>query len=313
MDVMPGSDSSPDYLGTGLADALITRLSAIRSFVVRPTSSVLRYGAETDPIVAARELDVTYVLDGRVRRVGDRIRVTIQLLNVADQTSVWAGQFDEEFTDVLSLEDVISTNVARAIAPHLSDDEQFRLGKRGTNDPQAHEAYLRGRFFWSTFTEDGFAKAIVCYHQAIALDPNYAVAYAGVAEYYNWIGIYGVLPFSECSAAAYEAAATSVAIDAGLAEGHSALGQAILCRDFEWTRAERELLRPLKLIRTMRSARVVWLSVGDGGTVRRSVTRSSHRTRFGSAVDHLAFLCRVVFVSRSPVRRSRNSLQQDTG
>src|SRR6185436_17888776 len=132
MDVMPGSDSSPDYLGTGLADALITRLSAIRSFAVRPTSSVLRYGAEADPIVAARELDVSYVLDGRVRRVGDRIRVTIQLLNVADQTSVWAGQFDEEFTDVLTLEDVISTNVAQAIAPHLSDDEQFRLGKRGT-------------------------------------------------------------------------------------------------------------------------------------------------------------------------------------
>ena len=256
MDVMPGSDSSPDYLGTGLADALITRLSAIRSFAVRPTSSVLRYGADTDPIVAARELDVTYVLDGRVRRVGDRIRVTIQLLNVADQTSVWAGQFDEEFTDVLTLEDVISTNVAQAIAPHLSADEQVRLGKRGTNDPQAHEAYLRGRFFWSTFTEDGFAKAIVCYHQAIALDPNYAVAYAGVAEYYNWIGIYGVLPFSECSAAAYEAAATSVAIDASLAEGHSALGQAILCRDFEWTRAERELLRSIEIDPNYAAARV---------------------------------------------------------
>jgi eukaryotic-like serine/threonine-protein kinase len=247
MDVGPTSDSSPDYLGTGLADALITRLSAIRSFAVRPTSSVLRYGSETDPVVAARELGVTFVLDGRVRRVGDRIRVTIQLLNVRDQTSVWAGQFDERFTDVLTLEDAISTHVAQAIAPHLTDDQQFRLGKRGTNDPQAHEAYLRGRFFWSTFTEDGFAKAIVCYHQAIALDPNYAVAYAGVAEYYNWLGIYGVLPFAECSAAAYEAAATSVAIDASLAEAHTALGQAILSRDFEWTRAERQLLRAIEI------------------------------------------------------------------
>ena len=256
MDVVPGSDSSPDYLGTGLADALITRLSSIRSFAVRPTSSVLRYGADADPLVAARELGVTYVLDGRVRRVGDRIRVTIQLLNVRDQTSVWAGQFDERFTDVLTLEDAISSNVAQAIAPHLSADEQFRLGKRGTNDPQAHEAYLRGRFFWSTFTEDGFAKAIVCYHQAIALDPNYAVAYAGVAEYYNWLGIYGVLPFSECSAAAYEAAATSVAIDSSLAEAHSALGQAILCRDFEWTRAERQLLRAIEIDPNYSAARI---------------------------------------------------------
>src|SRR4029434_4195211 len=122
-------ESSPDYLGTGLADALITRLSAVRSFAVRPTSSVLRYGADADPIVAARELDVTYVLDGRVRRVGDRIRVTIQLLNVQDQTSVWAGQFDERFTDVLTLEDVLSSNVAQAIVPHLSADEQSRLVK----------------------------------------------------------------------------------------------------------------------------------------------------------------------------------------
>ena len=256
MDVVPGSDSSPDYLGTGLADALITRLSSIRSFAVRPTSSVLRYGSDADPLVAARELGVAYVLDGRVRRVGDRIRVTIQLLNVRDQTSVWAGQFDERFTDVLTLEDAISSNVAQQIAPHLTADEQFRLGKRGTNDPQAHEAYLRGRFFWSTFTEDGFAKAIVCYHQAIALDPNYAVAYAGVAEYYNWLGIYGVLPFSECSAAAYEAAATSVAIDASLAEAHSALGQAILCRDFEWTRAERQLLRAIEIDPNNAAARI---------------------------------------------------------
>ena len=247
VDVLPGMDSSPDYLGTGLADALITRLSAIRSFAVRPTSSVLRYGADADPLVAARELGVAYVLEGRVRRVGERIRVTLQLLNVSDQTSVWAGQFDEMFTDVLTLEDTISSSVAEAIAPHLSADERLRLGKRGTDDPQAHEAYLRGRFYWSTFTEDGFAKAIVCYHQAIALDQNYAVAYAGVAEYYNWLGIYGVLPFAECSAAAYEAAATAVAIDSSLAEGHSAFGQAILCRDFEWSRAERQLLKALEI------------------------------------------------------------------
>jgi len=247
VDVLPGADSSPDYLGTGLADALITRLSAIRSFAVRPTSSVLRYGADADPLVAARELGVAYVLEGRVRRVGERIRVTLQLLNVSDQTSVWAGQFDEMFTDVLTLEDTISSNVAEAIAPHLTADERLRLGKRGTDDPQAHEAYLRGRFYWSTFTEDGFARAIVCYHQAIALDQNYAVAYAGVAEYYNWLGIYGVLPFSECSAAAYEAAATAVTIDSSLAEGHSAFGQAILCRDFEWSRAERQLLRAIEI------------------------------------------------------------------
>jgi serine/threonine protein kinase len=136
----------PDYLGTGLADALITRLSAIRSFAVRPTSSVLRYGADADPLRAGRELGVEFVLDGRIRRSAERIRVTIQLLNVRDETTAWAGQFDEQFTDVLNLEDVISSHVAEAIVPHLTVDQRLRLAKRGTDNPQAHEAYLRGRF-----------------------------------------------------------------------------------------------------------------------------------------------------------------------
>ena len=256
LDVRHGADSGPDYLGTGLADALITRLSGIRRFAVRPTSSVLRYGAESDPLMAGRELGVAFVLDGRVRRAADRIRVTVQLLNVRDGTAVWAGQFDERFTDVLSLEDAISSNVAEALVPHLTGAERLRLAKRGTNDPQAHEAYLRGRFYWNTFTEDGFAKAIVCYHQAIALDPNYAVAYAGVAEYYNWLGIFSVMPFSECSAAAHEAASTATTIDPALAEAHGALGQAILCHNFDWTRGERQLLRAIEINPNYASARV---------------------------------------------------------
>ncbi len=114
LDLEHGADSGPDYLGTGLADALITRLSAVRRFAVRPTNSVLRYGADSDPIVAGRELGVAFVLDGRIRRAEDRIRVTVQLLSVLDGTAMWAGQFDEKFTDVLSLEDAISSNVAEA-------------------------------------------------------------------------------------------------------------------------------------------------------------------------------------------------------
>lgn len=247
LDLHQGSDSGAEYLGTGLADALITRLSAIRRFAVRPTSSVLRYGADSDPLIAGRELGAAFVLDGRIRRAADRIRVTVQLLNVRDGTAVWAGQFDERFADVLNLEDAISSNVAEALVPHLTGDERLQLAKRGTDDPQAHEAYLRGRFYWNTFTEDGFARAIVCYHQAIALDPNYALAHAGVAAYYNWLGSFSVMPFAECSAAAHDAASTAVAIDPMLPEAHAALGQAILCRDFAWASAERHLLQAIEL------------------------------------------------------------------
>jgi eukaryotic-like serine/threonine-protein kinase len=253
-------ETTPDYLGTGLADALITRLSAIRSFAVRPTSSVLRYGTESDPLRAGRELGVTFVLDGRIRRTAERIRVTIQLLNVREETTAWAGQFDEQFTDVLNLEDVISSHVAEAIVPHLTVDERLRLAKRGTDNPQAHEAYLRGRFYWNTFTEDGFARAIVCYQQAIALDPQYALAYAGVANYHNWLGVFSVMPFAECSAAAYEAASTAVDLDPNLAEAHVALGQAILCRDFAWGGAEHHLVRAIELDPNYPPARI-WYSL----------------------------------------------------
>jgi TolB-like protein/Tfp pilus assembly protein PilF/tRNA A-37 threonylcarbamoyl transferase component Bud32 len=286
-------ESSPDYLGTGLADALITRLSAIRSFAVRPTSSVLRYGSDADPLRAGRELGVAFVLDGRIRRAGDRIRITIQLLNVRDETTAWAGQFDEQYTDVLNLEDIISSHVAEAIVPHLTVDQRLRLAKRGTDNPQAHEAYLRGRFYWNTFTEEGFARAIVCYQQAIALDPKYALAYAGVANYHNWLGVFSVMPFAECAAAAYEAASTAVDLDPNLAEGHTALGQAILCRDFAWSSAEHHLVRAIELDPNYSPARTWYaLQLGMEGRFSEAL-REAHT---GRDLDPLAIISRFAVV-----------------
>ncbi len=177
--------------------------------------------------------------------------------------------------------------------PHLTGDERVRLAKRGTNDPQAHEAYLRGRFYWNTFTEDGFARAIVCYHQAIALDPNYAVAYAGVAAYYNWLGSFTVLPFAECSAAAYEAASTAVAIDPTLAEGHAALGQAILCRDFAWASAERQLLRAIELNPNYSAARI-WYALQLAMEGR--FTESLREAQIARDLDPLAIISRFTVV-----------------
>jgi serine/threonine protein kinase/tetratricopeptide (TPR) repeat protein len=293
LDLEHGSNTGPDYLGTGLADALITRLSAVGRFAVRPTNSVLRYGADADPLLAGRELGVAFVLDGRIRRTEDRIRVTIQLLSVLDGTAMWAGQFDEELTDVLGLEDAISSHVAEAITPHLTGAERVRLAKRGTNDPQAHEAYLRGRFYWNTFTEDGFARAIVCYHQAIALDPNYALAYAGVAAYYNWLGSFTVLPFAECSAAAYEAASTAVALDPTLAEGYASLGQSILCRDFAWANAERQLLRGIELNPNYSASRIYYaLQLSMEGRFNESI----HEAQLARDLDPLAIISRFTVV-----------------
>src|SRR5205085_4913564 len=185
--------------------------------------------------------------DGKIRRAGDTLRVTVQLLQVREGAIRWAGRFDEKLMDVLRLEDSISEQVAGALIPRLTGEEQEQLAKRGTEDARAFEAYLRGRYYWHSLSEEGFAKAMREYNRAIALDPNYALAYAGIADYYIFLGIFGVLPFAECAAAAYEAAEKAIALDDALAEAHSALAFATVCRDFDWPAAELHHRRAIEL------------------------------------------------------------------
>ncbi len=254
-----GDDTGDEYLGIGLADALITRLSNVRRFIVRPTSSVLRYGDSSDPLPAGQELGVDYVVDGNIRRAGERIRITAQLLSISEGATRWAGRFDEKFTDVLELEDSISEQVAEALVPQLTGEERKKLAKRGTDKPEAFESYLRGRYHWNTFTEEGFAKSLLCYQRAIALDPNYAAAYTGIADYFNWLGVYAVLPFHECAAAAKEAAEKAIELDDTLAEAYTALGFAVLCHDFDWKKGEALLRRAIQLNPNYATG-YIWLS-----------------------------------------------------
>ncbi|HEY0078086.1 MAG TPA: protein kinase, partial [Pyrinomonadaceae bacterium] len=234
-----GGASADNYLSIGLADALITRLSGLRRFAVRPTGSVLRYQqSDTDPFDAGHELRANYVLDGRITLAGERIRVTVQLLDVSRRAAVWAGQFDEKLTDVIGIQDTISLRVAEAIIPQLTGNERQRLAKRSTDSPQAFEAYMRGRHHWNSFDEEGFSKAIEFYRQAVALDPNYAEAHAGIADYFIWLGIYGMRPSLECYEAAKDSAQRAIKLDDSLAEAYSSLGFASLAYDFDWTAAE---------------------------------------------------------------------------
>jgi len=286
LNVLADENTGDRFLGLGLADAMITRLSNVRRFVVRPTSSVLRYGeGNFDPFGAGRELGVEFILDGHIQRAGDRIRISVQLLNVAERTTIWAERFDEKFTDVLSLEDAISTLVAMALVSRLTDDEREQLLKRGTNNADAFEAYLRGRYHWNTFTEEGFAKAIVAYNQAIALDPQYALAYAGIADYYNWLGVYGVLPANECFKAAIEAAERAISLDSELADAHASLGFAIVGGDYDWERGERECRRALELNEHSVVGHL-WYSLHL--TMERRFDEADYHARRGVALDPLA-------------------------
>ena len=254
-------DTDDRFLGVGLADALITRLSKVRRFVVRPTSSILSFEQDIiDPIRAGRELNVDYILDGSIKKAGDRLRVTIQLLSVSDNAAVWATSIDETLSDVLTLEDTLSNKVIEVLLPQLTGGEMQEFAKRGTEDPEAFEYYLRGRYHFNSFTEDGFAKAFVSFHSAIAADPNYAHPYAGLADYYNWLGILGVLPPQECFQPAIEAATKAIEIDDDLSEGHASLGFSLHAGNYEWSKAEHHLRRAMELNPSNANA-FVWYSI----------------------------------------------------
>jgi serine/threonine protein kinase/tetratricopeptide (TPR) repeat protein len=241
------AETGDEFLGIGLADALISRLSGMQRLIVRPTSSVLRFGDESDPFFAGNELDVDYIVEGNIRRFGDTLRVSVQLLSVREGDTLWAGKFDEKYTDVLSLEDSISQKVGETLIPHLSGKERKMLQKRGTDNAKAYEFYLRGRYFWNQLTVDGLARSFECYNRAIEIAPDYALAYTGIAEYYNFLGIYAVAPFAETAAASKKAALQAISIDDESAEAYAALGVAVFMGEFDWDATEKYLKKSIAL------------------------------------------------------------------
>lgn len=240
-------DTEDEYLSIGLADALTMRLSNVRRFIVRPTSSVLPYAGKTDdPFAAGRELGVEFVIDGNIRRYGGRIRVTAQLLEVAENATRWAASFDERFTDVLELEDTISERVTKLLVPRLTGEEERQLAKRGTQKKEAHEAYLQGRYFWNRFTPEAYPKAITSFQRAVSLDPEYALAYVGIADFYTWACIHGIFSPDEGFPKALEAAQRALELDPLMPEAHAAIGL-YYSNAQQWADAESSYRRAIEL------------------------------------------------------------------
>ena len=243
-----GAQSRDEYLELGMADALITKLQNLRQFNVRPTRAVARYTDRNQDLVAAgRELRVDAVLAGTFQRDGDRVRVTVQLIDVRDGKSLWAEKFDERWTDIFGLQDRVSEQVAEALALRLSAEEVAQLRKRYTDNAEAYQLYQRGRFHWNKRTSESLRRAIEYFEQAIEKDPNFALAHAAMAESYVLLPWYGGTAPSEDFNNARAAAVRALAIDDKLAEAHTALAYIAERYDWDWATAEREYRRALQL------------------------------------------------------------------
>src|SRR3989442_245229 len=245
-------DEAQDYFSDGLTEEMITQLGNRdpNHLGVIARTSVMHYKnsqAALDQI--GRELGVQYVLEGSVRRDGDKVRIAAQLIQIKDQTHVWARQYDRELSHVLSLQGEIAQAVTDEIQLTLGDHKRTQLASQ-SSPPQAYEAYdlyLKAQYFFNKRTAQGFEQAINYFQQATEKDPNYARAYAGLADSYALIGGYSVRPQTEFMPKARAAALRAVEIDENLPEAHTALALIVQNYDWDWQTAEKEFQRAIEL------------------------------------------------------------------
>ncbi len=213
-----------EYLGVGMTDALITRLSHVRALIVRPGSAVRSFGGPgQDPLQAGRALRVDAVLDGHMQRAGDQVSVQVRLLSTATGTVLWSDSLETTWTGLLGLEDQIAERVIGTLIPELGARARGTPAVRETNDPEAYRAYLRGRYFWNKRTDEGLKSAVVEFNEAIRRDGGYARAYAGLADTYILWSVFGIAPWSEVGPKARAAALRALQMDEELAEAHTSL------------------------------------------------------------------------------------------
>ncbi len=243
-----------ESLELGMTESLISSLGRYSPRAISPLSSVRRYAAlDQDAIAAGRELGVDTVLDGSLQRRGDRLRVSVRLLRVADGRQLWAQSFDQDFTTIFEVQDVIAARVAQALSVRWGGNEPAR-GAPYTQDPEAYALYASGRLAWTRQTETSLLQAIDFFEQAIARDPNYALAYAGLADSYAILGVFGMRAPHDVFPKARGAVEKALSIDPDLAAAHSALGHIKMIYERDWDGAAREYERALQLDPSLASA-----------------------------------------------------------
>ena len=239
-----------DYLGDGVTESLINSLSRVPSLSVMSRNSVFRFkGREADAQAAGRALNVRTVLTGRVAQRGDALTISAELIEVGNNRQVWGEQFNRKLADLQAVQDAISTEISDRLRVTLTVEERRQLTKRYTENTEAYQLYLKGRYYWNKKTPDGFNRGIEHLEKAITVDPNYAPAYAALSEVYTNLANYnfGLMLPKEAWEKSRAAVTRALELDDTLAAGHSSLAIAIYQWEWDWPAAEREFKRAIEL------------------------------------------------------------------
>jgi serine/threonine-protein kinase len=243
-----GNDQTMDYLSDGITESLINGLSKLSNLTVMSRSSVFHYkGKETDPQKAGKELGVKAVLTGRVTQRGENLIISTELVNVSNNSHIWGDQYNRNLSDIFSVQEEIAWEISRNLSVTLGRDEEKKLTKRSTENTEAYQLYLKGRFHWNKRKADDLHKAVEYYNQAIQVDPNYALAYAGLASTYVLLPEYAGLRPKDAIPKIEAAVKKASELDPTIAEPHAALGLMRTLFGHDWKGAEDEFKRAIEL------------------------------------------------------------------
>lgn len=243
-------DPADAYFADGMHEELIGRLSQISALSVIARTSALKYrNTEQSASEIAAELRVDYVLEGSATKENNRVRVHAQLIDGHTDEHIWADDYDRDLTvaHMIDIQQEVANQVARALSTRILPEESPRIGARPTENQEAYDAYWRGRYFWNQRTQEAFQRAVEYFNRALALDPDYATAYAGLADSYNTMGSFFILPSQEAFGQARTYALKALELDEDLAEAHASLGYARLNGSWDWASAEASYLRAMRL------------------------------------------------------------------
>ncbi len=242
------TEERDEFLEIGIADTLITGLSGIGQIIVRPISAIRKYAdSSQDPLAAGREMKVDAVLEGSIQKSGDRLRVNVRLLSVRDESTIWADKFDENFTDIFTLQDSISEKVAAALSLKLTSEGRLRLTKRHTENAEVHQLFLKCRYYWHKWTPESWQKSIEYGSQAVSLDPTHAPSYSWMGASYCTLGIFGIVSPKKAFTKAKELVEKALSLDPTLSEAHEVLGAIKLFYEWDLASVADSLKRAIEL------------------------------------------------------------------